>query len=223
VSDLEDGIRLGSITLEDLRTCRLFDHPPVDMRPAGGETVLQRFVSQRRALLRVLMEDVLVATDYRLSQLKSLQAVREAEHYTVAFSPALQADVDEVWKRLQSDLLHRDGQVVEANLRAGAMVTRLFLLYMLRPELVDDAFRRTHERLKDTEYIQHYRSVISREDIGFPKGIVASLAVDRMIGSELKEEGDNYLVQVYDVILAKDFVASLTDTRATDAHTELFL
>ncbi len=42
-----------------------------------------------------------------------------------------------------------------------------------------------------------------------------------MIGSGLKEEGDNFLVSLYNVVLAKDYVASLTDTHATAAYTEL--
>jgi len=221
ISDLEDGIRLGVITLEDLRACRLFDHPPIDLRPTHGEALLLRFVSQRRALLRVLMEDVLVATDYQLSRLGSLQAVRNAEDYAVAFSPTIQAEIDEVWTRLQVNLLHRDRRVVQHNRQASETVTRLFLLYMLMPELVGEAFRRAHERLRDTEYIEHYRGLAGRDTIGFPKRIVSSLAVDRMIGSPLKEEGDNFIVPLYDVVLAKDYVASLTDTYATAAYAEL--
>ncbi len=175
ISDLEEGIRLGAITLEHLKTCRLFDRPPIDLRPTDDETLLGRFVSQRRALLRVLMEDVLVATDYRLSRLGSLEAVRKAEDYTVAFSPAIQAEIGEVWTRLQVGLLHRDGRVIQASLQAGAIVTRLFLLYMLRPELVDEAFRRSHQRLKTTKYMAHYRGLVSRDVIGFPKRIVSPL------------------------------------------------
>jgi dGTPase len=222
ISDLEDGIRLGVITLPLLRACKLFAHPPIDLRPSGNESLIQRFVSQRRALLRVLMEDVLVATDYRLAKLgSSLKAVRETDDYTVAFSPAIQTELDEVWRLLQADLLHRDGRVIQANLQAGATVTRLFLLYMLRPELIDDSFRRAHYRLKDSEYLHHYEGLNGQDSVGFPKRIVSSLAVDRMIGSGLKEEGDNLVVPLYDVILAKDYVASLTDAHASTAYGEL--
>ena len=72
-----------------------------------------------------------------------------------------------------------------------------------------------------SKYMAHYRGLAGRDMIGFGKRIVSSLAVDRMIGSGLKEEGDNFLVSLYDVVLAKDYVASLTDTRATAAYTEL--
>jgi dGTPase len=221
ISDLEDGIRLRAITVEELRQCRLFDHPPIDMRQTKEESLLERFISQRRALLRVLMEDVLVATDFQLSRLGSLQGIREADEYSVAFSPTIKAEVDEIWTRLQAGILHRDGRVIQANLRAGAIVTELFLLYLLRPELVDDGFRRTHARLRDTEYAAYYRSLAKRDEIAFPKALVSSLAVDRMIGSGLHVEGDDFLVPVYDLVLAKDYVASLTDIRATTAHTEL--
>ena len=42
-----------------------------------------------------------------------------------------------------------------------------------------------------------------------------------MIGSGLKEEGDNLVVPIYDIVLAKDYVASLTDTHANTAYAEL--
>ncbi len=221
ISDLEDGIRLGVITDENLKQCRLFDRPPIDMRQTKGESLLQRFVSQRRALLRVLMEDILVATDFRLARLGSLEAVRNEDEYTVAFSPAIQAEINEVWTQLQVGLLHWDRRVRQANLQAGAVVTHLFLVYMLMPDLADEAFRHTHERLKDTEYMGHYRGLVRRDVVGIPKRLVSWLAVDRMIGSGLTEEGDNFVVSLYDLVLAKDYVASLTDTRAMAAYGEL--
>jgi dGTPase len=221
ISDLEDGIRLTAIVAEDLRRCRLFDRPPIDMRQTEGESLLERFVSQRRALLRVLMEDVLVATDVRLAHLGTVQAVRDATEYTVAFSPTIQAEFEEIWTELQSGTLHKAGRVVQANFQAGAMVTRLFLVCMLRPELVDAGFRRSHERLRGTEYLAHYRSLLESDVVSIPKDLVSSLAVDRMIGSELTVEADSFVVPAHDLVLAKDYVASLTDTRAQAEYARL--
>ena len=72
-----------------------------------------------------------------------------------------------------------------------------------------------------TEPDVHYVGLNGHDSVGFPKRIVSSLAVDRMIGSGLKEEGDNLVVPIYDIVLAKDYVASLTDTHANTAYAEL--
>ena len=49
ISDLEDGIRLGIIAESDLRACRLFDHPPIDMRQTEGEHYRSAFISAPRS------------------------------------------------------------------------------------------------------------------------------------------------------------------------------
>jgi dGTPase len=102
ISDLEDGIRMGVFTTEDLLTCRLLRRPPLDLAPRSDESLYVRFLSQRPLILRLLMEDAIDATDRKLASRKSVEAVRQAKDYTVCFSADLQEEVNEVWKRLQS-------------------------------------------------------------------------------------------------------------------------
>jgi dGTPase len=221
ISDVEDGVRLGAIAAVDLFGCRLFGRAPIDLRLTPGESVLQRLISQRRALLKVLMEDVLVSTNLQLSRMKTLERVREADDYCVRLSAPIQADVDQVWRELQEGRLHRDGRVVRSNLIAARTVTHLFVLFSLRPELIENRFRRLHENLGDSEYLAFYRRAVGRESVRFPVDLVRADSVDRLIGADLTLDGGDYLVPVEHVVMAKDYVASLTDTRATEAISEL--
>ena len=54
-----------------------------------------------------------------------------------------------------------------------------------------------------------------------PAGLVEILQLERMIGIK-HHAGQPVEVAVDDLVQAKDFVASLTDTRAASLHLELF-
>jgi dGTPase len=62
VSDLEDGIRLGAISASDLLSFRFFHRAPLNFSIESDQTLHQEFVEQRRNVLKILMEDVLVET-----------------------------------------------------------------------------------------------------------------------------------------------------------------
>jgi dGTPase len=93
VSDLEDGIRLGALSLEDLRTCRLLRRPPIDLTLAPGESPHDRFLSQRGLLIGLLMEDIILATAKRLMSMKTISDVRSRGEYTVDHSSELNDEV----------------------------------------------------------------------------------------------------------------------------------
>jgi len=153
ISDLEDGIRMGVFTLDALRTCRLFDRPPIDLTPDRDEGLYERFVSQRRAILKVLMEDVLTASDQQLRGMKNVEDVRNHHDYTITLSMDIQQEVTEIWRKLQAGLLHKNDRVVAANLRAARIISDLLILYAIAPELVDSRFRKSHEGLASTAYM----------------------------------------------------------------------
>ena len=94
VSDLEDGIRLSAITVGDLLTCRFFHRAPLDFSIPSDQTLYQRFIEQRRNVLKILMEDVLVATSKRLARMRP-QDVRGAGEYTVNHSADILRDMDD--------------------------------------------------------------------------------------------------------------------------------
>jgi len=216
ISDLEDGLRMGAITYEDLMSCRLFERAPIDLAPAPGELLYERFVSQRRSILKVLMEDILRTTDERLSRLKSLEDVRATRAYTVDFSKTVKEDVNEIWMRLQVGRLHNHPKVIAESVRASQVVRDLFFVYCARPELTSSSFRQHHPPL-DTEYMQWYLRQVGPE-VGVPKRLLAGYYSEHMLRGEFKSQGDNWLIPTKNIVLAKDYVASLTDQRAIEEH-----
>lgn len=221
ISDLEDGIRMGVFTLGHLKKCRLFNRPPIDISPAKGEPLFERFISQRRALLQVLMEDVIVETDRRLAHMRTTEAVRSARDYTVAFSSEIQEEINEIWETLQKGILHKDSRVIKANLETVKIVSELFLIYALSPALVDERFSRSHRRLIDTEYMHHYEFLVKKKNAGIPSRLVTQMFLERMIGGEFKRKGEEWIVPLHQIIMAKDYVASLTDVQARLSYQEL--
>lgn len=219
ISDLEDGIRMGVIGLEDLRKCKLFDRPPIDLSIARNETLFDRFLSQRRAILKILMEDILTATDNRLRPLKNLDEIRNLEQYTVDHSDIIKSELTEIWEKLQVALLHKESKVIAANMRAANVIRDLLILFTLQPELVERRFQRSHEGLIKTDYMKWYYDKLG-ENIGIPKRFFSERSYDHIIGTNLRSQGDNYLIPVWNLVLAKDYVAGLTDEGAYREHKE---
>lgn len=217
ISDLEDGIRVGALSLDDLLRCRLLRRSPLDLVLAHSESQHERFLSQRSLIIGVLMEDIIEATAQRLAPIRSLDEVRKADRYTVDHSEELGREVGEVWSLLQAGKLHQDSRVQLANLKAKRIVRELTLLFTFFPHLVDERFRQGHERLRGSEYIDFYRRETGKR---------ASLT-SRMLQSVVRD-GDNVPkvdpknpeVAVEDLVQAKDFVAGLSDERARSLYRE---
>jgi dGTPase len=214
LSDIEDGAKMGAIRYEDVIKCRLFNKAPVDLNSLDLDNTpnsfYNLFVSQRRAILKIIMEDVLTTSEKRLSQMKNNEEVKNADGYLIRFSSDLQDCMDEIWTKLQSGLLHKDSRVEAANFRAAQITSALFYLYAFSPELIDSTFKQNHKLLENSHYMQSYNSKLERM-IGIAKHKVAHFNFNLLIGKEIETEGDNYKIPTYNVILAKDYVASLSD------------
>ena len=221
ISDLGDGIRIGAFTYKDLMACRLFERPPIDMSPGPGESLHARFISQRRAILKVLMEDILTSSDRRLARLSTLAKVRSERDYTIDFSIAVKADIAEIWKLLQAGKLHKQTAVIAENMRAARIVRDLCLIYAATPDLVEAAYRSAHYGLADTKYIRWYENKVGAT-VGLPKRLLSLYSYEHMLTAKLQTQGDNWLVPITDLILAKDYVAGLTDNAALDEHRKHF-
>lgn len=213
ISDLEDGMRMGIFEPEDIMKCSFFHHAPIDMTPPSGVSLLDQFISQRRSILRVIMEDVLNETDRRLSKLKNLQDVREERNYTIDHSETLKREIKEIWEELQVKLLHENQKVILSTMRSEKIVRELLLIFTFFPELVDKRFQETHLQLKDESYGKYYIDKVGNE-IEIPKEILSKYHFELINGKKLKSGNDNGRVKTWDLILAKDYVASLSDKNA---------
>jgi dGTPase len=218
VSDLEDGIRLAAITASDLLLCRFFHRAPMNFSVASDQTLSQRFIEQRRNVLKILMEDVLVATNKRLARMKP-QDVRGATQYTVNHSDEILRDMNEVWELLQRGRLHEDRRVKLANLQAARVVSDLTIVFAVCPQLVDPAFAAEHARLRTKDYITQYRARTGGAVFVQP-GLIDFLPLEHLI--DFKHDPRRPVrVAVEDLVQAKDFVAGFTDSRARTLHAEL--
>ena len=148
ISDIEDGIKLGAIQYDDLIKCRLFSKAPIDFNPTmldnSASSLYSLFVSQRRFLLKIIMEDVLTASEKQLLNIKNSDDIGNASSYLITFSSDIQDCIHEIWEKLQSGILHKDSRVKAANFRATQIVNSLFFLYAFSPELIDAEFRINH-------------------------------------------------------------------------------
>jgi dGTPase len=184
-----------------------------------GQTLYQRFIEQRRNVLKILMEDVLVATNKRLAKMMP-QDVRTAREYTVNHSEEIHTDVSEIWSRLQVKRLHEDRRVRLANLQAARIVSDLTIVFAVHPALVDADFSAEHARLWSKPYLEWYRQRVGAF-VNIPARLVDFLPLERLIGFR-REPGQPVKVSTEVVVQAKDFVAAITDSRARVLHTEIF-
>lgn len=219
VSDLEDGIRLGAITSDDLLSCRFFYRAPLNFHEQRERPLYQTFVGQRRNVLKVLMEDVLVETNKRLARITP-DKIRTLGEYTVNHSDEILHDMNEVWQRLQKGKLHEDRRVKLANLRAARIISDLVVIFAIYPQLVDSAFSTEHARLRSQNYMKNYQSRVG-ESVTIHPHLTDILSVGRTIGTE-HQPGKPITLAVEDMVQAKDFVAGLPDSRARSLHAELF-
>jgi dGTPase len=219
VSDLEDGLRLRAITAADLLSCRFFHRAPLNFAGSSNQALYQKFIEQRRHVLKILMEDILVATNKRLSR-TSPDRVRVANGYTVNHSDEILRDMGEVWARLQSKKLHEDRRVKIANFRAARIVSDLTIAFAICPQLIDADFAAEHVKLRTTEYLEHYRKAVG-PSVSIQPSLIDILRLERMIGVK-HQAGQPANIPVEDLVQAKDFVATLTDSRASSLHSELF-
>jgi dGTPase len=127
-----------------------------------------------------------------------------------------------MWTKLQAGKLHIDGRVVAANLQAARIVAELTTTYALIPDLVDSAYRLEYQRLKDSRYLAAYRKRVgSRERVEFRPELLSFLPIYLLVGSTV-EPGKDIEIPVDDLVMAKDYVASLSDSRARKLHSDIF-
>jgi dGTPase len=205
--------------VSDLLTCRFFHRAPLNFSFLAEQTLYQRFIEQRRNVLKILMEDVLVATSKRLARIRP-QDVRNAGDYTVNHSDDILRDMNEVWERLQRARLHADRRVKLANLRAARIVSDLTLAFAACPQLVEAEFASEHARLRRSEYIEHYRRSAGKS-VSIQPHLIDFLPLEHMIDFK-HEPGRPIDVAIEDLVQAKDYVAGFTDSRARTLHSELF-
>jgi dGTPase len=214
ISDLEDGILLGAIERHHLLSCRLFHYASIEFADQGGDLHAE-YIVQRRNILQVLMEDVILASEARVARLPDAAAARKAETFTIDHSDEMRDAVGQVWRVLQVGRLHRDARVHMANMRAARIVTELTVLFALFPNLIEERFASAYSRLFGSDYIAIYKKRAGIK-IAIQPPLTEFVPIESLIGDVSAHAGREVLTE--HVIQAKDYVAALTDAEAKHLH-----
>ncbi len=144
--DIDDGVRSGLITMEQLEDVPLFDryrvqalaeHPHLD-QPAHRRRWLNEAI---RRMLSDQVYDVIATTRAALADAAPADAgaVRQAGRPLVGFSEGMRAE-SQTLKRFLFSQLYRHPQVMETTGHAKRIVRELFAIYMQRPQEMKPAF-----------------------------------------------------------------------------------
>ncbi len=141
--DLEDGLRAGFFTVEELAELPLVGgiirevlrrHPGLEQGRTIHETT--------RRLIDRLVRDVVAETEARLAQLApdSVAAIRAAGRPVVAFSEGISRDEEELRRFLNARFYH-DYRVNRATSKSRRIVRDLFNHFMAEPETLPTAWQ----------------------------------------------------------------------------------
>lgn len=144
--DIDDGVRSGLITMEQLEDVPLFDryraqalaeHPHLN-QPAHRRRWLNEAI---RRMLSDQVYDVIATTRAALAECApaDADAVRQAGRPLVGFSEGMRAE-SQTLKRFLFSQLYRHQQVMLTTRQAQQVVRELFAIYMQRPQEMKPAF-----------------------------------------------------------------------------------
>jgi dGTPase len=152
--DIDDGVRSGLITLEQLQEVALFDdyrretlaeYPQLQDKTQGRRLLYETI----RRMLSAQVYDVIAATTLALQSAspQSVDAVRQ-------MAPLLQFGADmrvksQALKKFLFNHLYRHPQVVDTTGQAAQMVKALFSTYLARPQEMQERFLARSEAARD--------------------------------------------------------------------------
>ena len=139
--DVDDGLRSGLITVEELRSVKLFNrffeevvdcHPELEGRRVIYETV--------RRIINVLVKDLVCETSKRIQSLKpqNVEDVRKGPPL-VSFSREISLEHQELKQFLRKHL-YKHKQVVKIARKSKVIISELFQLFNVEPTLIPRSF-----------------------------------------------------------------------------------
>ena len=135
--DIDDGLRSGLLTLEQMQTVPIFARHYAQVLKAWPEVAARRLVSETiRSMINTLITDVTNTTSARLAQANpsNAQAARQCGPL-VAFSAEVRHEAD-VLKKFLFENLYRHYQVIRMTNKARRIVRELFGAFVQEPRLL---------------------------------------------------------------------------------------
>lgn len=148
--DVDDGVRSGLITLEQLRSVPLFahhydqvlrDHPHLQPGVPADPSSRRLLYACIRSMLTAQVYDVIATTQAQLAHTRvdSVTAVRQCGQRLVAFSPAMHVQT-QAMKTFLLHQLYRHPQVMHTMGAAQQVVRELFAYYREHPQAMKPRF-----------------------------------------------------------------------------------
>ena len=222
ISDIEDGLRLGALTIFDLIKCQLFHISPLFFDANSSETVMSQFSRQRRSLIKIVMEDVINSSTLRISQknIATPDDARNASEYIINHSTELSNAIGEVWNNLQVRKLFTNRKVLNSNLLAAKIVSELVILFTLIPNLVEEEFNEYYDHLQNSDYHNYFKTKLGIQ-INIKAEMLNFIPFHLLIGTKYPAYQDINTIPLFDLLRSKDYVASLSDYKARKLHNML--
>ncbi len=144
--DIDDGLRSGLITLEQIREVAIFNehyeaviarYPKIKGRRVISETI--------RRMINTLIVDLSETTANNIAkhQVKTIHDVYKAP-MLVAFSPEIRAKEDELKSFLMKNL-YRHYKVMRMSSKASLIITELFAAFLDNPRLLPNDYQKKDE------------------------------------------------------------------------------
>ena len=135
--DIDDGLRSGLLTLEQLQTVPIFARHYAQALKAWPELATRRLVSETiRSMINTLITDVTKTTSAQLAQANPSDALAARKcGPLVAFSAEIRHEAD-VLKKFLFENLYRHYQVIRMTNKARRIVRELFNAFVQEPRLL---------------------------------------------------------------------------------------
>jgi dGTPase len=146
--DIDDGLRAGLLTLDQLMAVPLIARGWADVRARYPDVEAKRLTGELvRSQIGTMVNDLIAETQRRISAsgVTSVEDVRDAGACLVGFSPRMREEERDLKRFMYANLYHHPRQIAAAEAAHG-IVTGLFAVYHDDPAAIPDEWL---ERLPD--------------------------------------------------------------------------
>ena len=147
--DLDDGLRLGFLDLEEVRELALFSRAYDEAEKASPKLSRHALLHEaNRRMITAMMEDMILATEKRIEQVQpdSPQAVRAHARRLAGFSDELRGELVPVTRLLHEKYYHHY-RLARSTGKAVRVIRELFGSFMNSPRLLPtELYRRAGEK-----------------------------------------------------------------------------
>lgn len=185
--DVDDGLRSGLITIEDLQQVSLFSehwaqvnlcYPQLRAEPRAGRRLIHETI---RRMINAQILDITAQSAANIAQasVKTISDVRKHGSPLIQFSPQMQARQIEL-KRYLHQNLYRHYRVNRMTAKAKRVVQSLFCAFMAEPGLMPTEFQQCdtqQQNLQDKQHGDQTTTLLARRIADYIAGMTDRYAI----------------------------------------------